>query len=186
MHARRYFFKALESDESHMGPALHLIARLYAVEERAKALSLSAEHRLALRRRVSARLIGKLHQYLLELQPGVLPKSPAGAAVRYALNQWEALTRFLKDGELEIDNGATERANRDIALGRGNWTFFGSDGGGKTAAVLRSFIASCKRCGVEPFAWFYDVLSRIPAHSIIRLGELLPHNWRPLACPVQA
>jgi hypothetical protein len=91
-----------------------------------------------LRQRVS--VLGKLHQYLLELQPEVLPKSPAGAAVRYALNQWEALTRFLEDGELEIDNGA----NRDIALGRGNWTFFGSDGGGKTAAVLRSFIASCK------------------------------------------
>jgi Transposase IS66 family len=119
MHARRYLFKALESDEPHMGPALHLIARLYAVEERAKALSLSAEQRLALRQRVSARLIGKLHQYLLELQPQVLPKSPSGAAVRYALNQWEALTRFLEDGDLEIDNGATERANRDIALGRG-------------------------------------------------------------------
>src|SRR6201993_181280 len=114
MHARRYFFKALESDEPHMGPALHLIARLYAVEERAKALS--AEQRLALRQRVSARLLGKLHQYLLELQPAVLPKSPSGAAVRYALNQWEALTRFLEDGELEIENGATERANRDIAI----------------------------------------------------------------------
>ena len=183
MHARRYFFKALESDEPHMGPALHLIARLYAVEERAKALSLSAEQRLALRRRVSARVLGKLHQYLVELQPEVLPKSPSGAAVRYALNQWEALTRFLGDGELEIDNGATERANRDIALGRGNWTFFGSDTGGKTAAVLRSFVASCKRCRVEPFAWFRDVLSRIPAHSITRLAELLPQNWKPLASP---
>src|SRR5579863_3991602 len=117
MHARRYVFKALESDEPHMGPALHLIARLYAVEERAKALSLAAEQRLALRQRVSARLIDRLHQYLLELQPEVLPKSPSGAAVRYALNQWEALTRFLQDGDLEIDNGATERANRDIAKG---------------------------------------------------------------------
>jgi hypothetical protein len=138
MHARRYFFKALESDEPHMGPAMHLIARLYAVEERAKTLSLSAQQRLVLRQRVSARLLGKLHQYLLELQPEVLPKSPSGAAVRYALNQWEALTRFLEDGELEIDNGATERANRDIALGRGNWTFFGSDGGGKTAACCEA------------------------------------------------
>ena len=183
MHARRYFFKALDSDEPHMGPALHLIARLYAVEERAKALSLPAEERQALRQRVSSRLLGKLHQYLLELQPEVLPKSPSGAAVRYALNQWEALTRFLEDGELEIDNGATERANRDIALGRGNWTFFGSDAGGETLAVLRSFIASCKRCRVEPFAWFRDVLSRIPAHSITRLGELLPENWKPLASP---
>jgi hypothetical protein len=186
MHARRYLFKALESDEPHMGPALHLIARLYRVEEHAKALSLSADERLALRQRVSARLIDKLHQYLLELQPEVLPKSPSGAAVRYALNQWKALTRFLQDGELEIDNGATERANRDIALGRGNWTFFGSDSGGRTAAVLRSFIASCKRCGVEPFTWFQDVLSRVPAHSITRLSELLPHNWQPTTCPVQA
>ena len=186
MHARRYVFKALESDEAHMGPALHLIARLYAVEERAKALSLSAEQRRALRQRVSARLLNKLHQYLLDLQSEVLPKSPSGAAVRYALNQWEALTRFLEDGELEIDNGATERANRDIAVGRGNWTFFGSDAGGKTAAVLRSFIASCKRCGVEPFAWLRDVLTRIPAHSITQLSELLPHNWKPTISPVQA
>jgi transposase len=181
MHARRYVFKALESDQQRMGPALHLIARLYAVEERAKVLSLSAQERFALRQRVSVRLMGKLHQYLLELQPEVLPKSPSGAAVRYALNQWKALARFLEDGELEIDNGATERANRDIALGRTNWTFFGSDNGGKTAAVLRSFIASCKRNGVEPFTWFHDVLSRIPAHPITRLSELLPHNWKTLA-----
>jgi transposase len=184
MHARRYLYKALETDEQ-MGPALHLVARLYAVEDRAKVLSLSAEQRLALRQRISARLLRKLHQYLLELQAQVLPKSPSGAAVRYLLNQWDALTRFLEDGELEVDNGATERANRDIALGRGNWTFFGSDQGGKTAAVLRSFIASCKRSGVEPFAWFRDVLSRIPEHSIQRLHELLPHNWKRLT-PAQA
>ena len=124
----------------------------------------------------------KLHAYLLEVREQVLPKSPAARAVRYALNQWGALTRYLEDGDLEIDNGATERANRDIAIGRGNWTFFGSDGGGKTAAVLCSFIASCKRCGVEPFAWFHDVLSRIPAHSITRLNELLPHNWKTTTC----
>ena len=151
MHARRYLFKALESDEPHMGPALHLIARLYAVEERAKQLALSAAQRLALRQRVSARLIGKLHQYPLELQPEVWPKSPSGAAVRYALNQWEALTRFLEDGELEIDNGATERANRDIALGRGNWTFFGSDSGGKNGgctAQLRRFLQTVRRRAV--------------------------------------
>jgi len=155
------FFKALESDESHMGRALHLIARLYAVEERAKALSLSAEQRQALRQRVPSRLLAKLHQYLLELQSEVLPKSPSGAAVPVCTESVGALTRFLDDGELEIDNGATEQANRDIGVGRGNWTFFGSDTGGKTAAVLRSFVASCKRGGVEPFAWLWDVLSRI-------------------------
>lgn len=156
------------------------------MEERAKQLALTPEQRRGLRQRVSSPLIDKLHQYLLKLKEEVLPKSPAGAAVRYALNQWEALTRFLEDGELEIDNGATERASRDIALGRGNWTFFGSDRGGRTAAVLRTFIASCKRCGVEPFTWFSDVLSRIADHPVHRLPELLPHNWKPLTSPTHA
>jgi hypothetical protein len=163
-----------------MGPALHLIARLYVVEERAKALALTAERRLELRRRVSSPVMEKLHGYLLELKPQVLPKSPSGAAVRYALNQWQALNVYLDDGELEIDNGATERANRDIAVGRGNWTFFGSDAGGRTAAVLRTFIATCKCNGVEPFAWFRDVLAHIGAHPVSRIAELLPHHWKPL------
>jgi transposase len=179
MHMRRYFFKALDSDQQRMGKALHLIARLYAVEDRAKGLS--GPERLALRQRLSAPVITKLHKYLLEIRDVVLPKSPGAKAVRYALNQWEALTRFLQDGDLEIDNGATERANRDIAIGRGNWTFFGSDRGGETAAVLLSFVAMCKRSRVEPFAWFRDVLSRIATHPVNRLAELLPQNWTPLA-----
>jgi len=176
MHARRYFFKALDADEPHMGPALHLIGRLYAVEERAR--EFTADERLALRQRLSARVMEKLRGYLDKIRGELLPKSPGARAVRYALNQWDALTRFLTDGDLEIDNGASERANRGVAVGRGNWTFFGSDQGGKTAAVLRSFIASCKRSGVEPFAWFRDVLSRIATHPVNRLAELLPHNWK--------
>jgi len=178
MHTRRYFFKALDSDQERMGKAMHLIARLNSVEDRAKGLT--GGQRLELRRRLSAPVAEKLHQYLLRIRDEVLPKSPAAKAIRYALNQWEALTRFLEDGDLEIDNGATERANRGIAIGRGNWTFFGSDHGGKTAAVLLSFIATCKRCRVEPFAWFRDVLSRIANHPVSRLAELLPHNWKPL------
>ena len=184
MHARRYFFKALDSDQQRMGKALHLIARLYAVEDRAQGLA--GEERLAVRQQLSAPAIATLHRYLLEIRDEVLPKSPSGKAVRYALNQWEALTRFLEDGDLEIDNGATERANRGIAIGRGNWMFFGSDKGGKTAAVLLSFIATCKRNAVEPFAWFRDVLSRIATHPVNRLPELLPHNWKPPDAAVQA
>lgn len=179
MHARRYFFKALDSDQAHMGQALHLIARLYQVEDRARGLT--GEERLKLRNQLSAPVVEKLNQYLLKIRDEVLPKSPAARAVRYALNQWDALTRFLKDGDLEIDNGATERAVRGIAIGRGNWTFFGSDAGGRTAATLMSFIAMCKRNAVEPFAWFRDVLSRIPMHPINRIEELLPHNWKALA-----
>jgi transposase len=174
-HARRYFHKALESDQPRMGPALLLIAQLYRVEDRARPLS--SDERFRLRQLQSRPILDKLHQYLLEIQAEVLPKSPAGKAVRYTLKNWVALNRYCADGDLAIDNNATERAIRGIAVGRNNWVFFGSDQGGQTAAVLRSFVASCQRVGVEPFAWFKDVLSRIADHPITRIAELLPHNW---------
>jgi transposase len=174
-HCRRYFHKALESDQARMGPALLLIAQLYKVEDRARALS--AEERLRLRQLESRLILDKLRNYLLAIQLEVLPKSPEGRAVRYALKNWAALTRYSEDGNLEIDNNRTERTIRGIAVGRNNWVFFGSDKGGRTAAVLRSFIASAERAGMDPFVWFKDVLSRIADHPITRLAELLPHNW---------
>jgi hypothetical protein len=124
-------------------------------------------------------ILEKLHQYLTEIQMEVLPKSPEGRAVRYALKNWKALTRYPEDGNLEIDNSATERSIRGVAVGRVNWTFFGSDAGGRTAVVLRSFVASCQRARIDPFAWFQDVLSRIGAHPINRIAELLSHKWVP-------
>ena len=176
-HARRHLHKALESDQARMGPALLLVAQLYKVEDRARGLS--AEERLGMRQLESRPILDKLGNYLREIQLEVLPKSPAARAVRYVLNNWTALTRYTEDGHLEIDNNGTERSIRGIAVGRGNWVFFGSDKGGRTAAVLRSFVASCQRARLDPFAWFKDVLSRIPDHPITRLAELLPHNWNP-------
>ena len=176
-HARRYFHKALESDQARMGPALLLIAQLYRVEQRARALP--AEDRLRLRQVQSQSILENLHNYLSEIQAQVLPKSPEGRAIRYTLKNWAALTRYCQDGDLPIDNNATERAIRAVAVGRNNWIFFGSDEGGKTAAVLRSFVASCQRVGVDPFVWLKDILSRIPDHPVTRLAELLPHNWLP-------
>ena len=176
-HARRYFHKALESDQARMGPALLLIAQLYRVEKHAQPLA-SAD-RLRLRQLQSRPILDKLHDYLLEIQAEVLPKSPEGRAVRYTLKNWTALTRYCEDGDLEIDNNGAERAIRGVAVGRNNWLFFGSDQGGKTAAVLRSFVASCQRAGIDPFAWFKDVLSRIADQPITRLAELLPHHWTP-------
>ena len=174
-HARRYFHKALESDQARMGPALLLIAQLYRVEKETR--SLMAEERLRLRQLQSQPVLVKLRNYLLEIQGEVLPKSPEGRAVRYTLKNWTALTRYCQDGDLQIDNNATERAIRGVAVGRNNWVFFGSDEGGKTAAVLRSFVASCQRVGVDPFVWLKDILSRIADHPITRIAELLPHNW---------
>lgn len=176
-HARRYFHKALDSDQSRMGLVLSLIAQLYRVEKEARPLT--AGERLDLRRLQSRPILDKLHGYLLEIEAEVLPKSPAGRAVSYTLKNWTALTRYCADGDLEIDNNAVERAIRGIAVGRSNWTFFGSDVGGQTAAVLRSLVASCQRVAVDPFSWFKDVLTRIMTHPINRIAELLPHNWSP-------
>jgi transposase len=176
-HARRYYHKALESDVGRMGPALWFIAELYKVEDRAAAMT--AAERLCLRQIESKPILDELHGYLQKIQMEVLPKSPEGRAVRYTLKNWTALTRYCEDGDLSIDNNATERDIRGVAVGRNNWMFFGSDRGGKTSAILRSFTASCQRAGVEPFAWFKDVLSRIATHPINRIAELLPHNWKP-------
>ena len=146
---RGTFHKALESDQARMGPALLLIAQLYRVEKQGRLLA--AEDRLQLRQLQARRIVDKLHHYLLEIQLEVLPKSPEGRAVRYALKNWKALTRYLEDGGLHIDNNRTEHTIRGIAMGRGNWMFFGSDIGGRTAAVLRSFVASCQRVHVDLF-----------------------------------
>src|SRR3989441_4907385 len=177
-HARRYFHKALESDQPRMGPALLLIAQLYRVEKQARPLA--AEDRLRLRQLQSRPILAKLRDYLLEVQAEVLPKSPEGRRVPYTPQNYTALNRYCQDGNLQIDNNATERAIRGIAVGRNNWLFFGSDQGGRTAAVLRSFAASCLLARVDPFAWFKDILSRIAGHPITRLAELLPHNWTPI------
>jgi len=110
----------------------------------------------------------------------VLPKSPMGQAMQYALNQWDALCVYTTDGRLAIDNNASENALRRVAIGRKNWLFAGSDNGGRTAATLFSFIATCQRHNVEPMAYLRDVLARIAATPLSRLDQLLPDRWRPI------
>ena len=122
-------------------------------------------------------MLDQLHEYLLKIRVELLPKSDAGKAIEYLLKNWTALTRFAADGDLSIDNNHTERSLGGIAVGRGNWTFLGSDRAGKTMAVLRSFAATCELVKIDPLAWFRDVLARIGAHSIQSLDELLPHRW---------
>jgi hypothetical protein len=104
-----------------------------------------------------------------------------GQAITYAMNQWDALKVYTTDGDLEIDNNASERALRRIAVGRGNWCFLGSDNGGATAAILFSFIATCERHKINPFEYLRDLLTRIASHPHHRLAELLPDRWKPKA-----
>jgi transposase len=176
-HTRRHFHQALDTDSTRMGAVLAYIAHLYQVEKRARRCGIVGEDLRLLREQASRPVLEKLHEYLEKIREEVLPRSEAGQAVTYALKNWTALTRYLGDGDLSIDNNHTERSLRGIAVGRRNWTFVGSDRGGKTMAVLRSFVASCELVKVDPFAWFQDVLSRIGECSIQQLDELLPHRW---------
>ncbi len=85
--------------------------------------------------------------------------------------------RYCEDGDLELDNNGAERSLRGIAVGPRNWTFYGSDHGGHTAAVLSSLIATCKRHHIDPFAYLCDVFQRISAHPHHQLADLLPDHW---------
>jgi transposase len=178
-HARRHFHSALENDTPRMGGVLAMIAGLYEVEQTGRRNGWRGEYLRLLREREARPMLNQLHEYLLTIREQVLPKSDAAQAVAYTLKNWTALTRYCSDGDLLIDNNGTERSLRSFAVGRNNWTFFGSDNGGRTAAVLRSFVTSCELAGIDPFAWFRDVLRRIAEHPVKRIEELLPHCWVP-------
>jgi transposase len=176
-HARRHVYQARDTDAARMGALLAYIAQLYAVEKRARRCGIHGEQLRLLREQASWPVLEQLHAYLLQIRAELLPKSEAGQAVAYVLKNWTALTRYAADGDLSIDNNHTERSLRGIAVGRNNWVFLGSNRGGRTMAVLRSFVASCELVKVDPFAWFRDVLSRIATHCIQQLDDLLPHRW---------
>jgi transposase len=103
--------------------------------------------------------------------------SDTGKAIDYSLKRWTELTRFLDDGRLCMTNNAAERELRAVAPGRRNWTFAGSDEGGRRAAALYTVIASAKLNDVDPQAWLADVLARLPDYPARRIGDLLPWNW---------
>jgi len=143
---------------------LAYIRLLYDVEREAGERKLKGEARRALRQEKSKLISMTSVLYLEREQPQVLPKSPEGEAIAYTLSNWKALTRYLEDGDLAIDNNGAERSLRGIAVGRRNWTFYGSDNGGRTAAVLTSLITTSKRLGLNPFAYLRDIFERIGAH----------------------
>ena len=194
-HARRKFFEAQTSKPEEAGVALAYIGRLYKIEREAKQRAAGRDlgdpdqhrrwhaERRALRRERSLSVLAEFRAWLEESQHRVLPKSPTGQAIGYALPRWEGLSRYCEDGALSIDNNLAERTLRPCAIGRKNWTFLGNDHGGRTAAILYSFTASCKSNQVEPYAYLRDVIQRMAAlrrtESIAadHLTTLLPDVW---------
>jgi transposase len=182
-HARRYFFEAKATDPGHALPMLALIRELYAVEAEIDSVTTLRADRIGLasilRPERSSGILDRIETLLRRDQDQVLPKSPIGKAIRYALGQWEELCRFVEDGAIPIDNNATERELRTVAVGRNNWTFCGSEAGGEWAATFYGLLGTCRLQGKNPFAWLSDVLDRVGDHPPDRMEELTPRLWTP-------
>jgi transposase len=174
-HIRRKFTDVFQSEGSVIAEqAIKRIAGLYAVEKAARGCQ--PQDRVRLRQAHAKPVFDDLEAWLHAQLPRISGKSELAKSIRYALTRMKKLRPYLDHGFLEIDNNSAERAMKPIALGRKNYLFVGSQGGGKSAAIAYTLIQTAKLNGVDPQAWLTDVLSRIAEHKITRLDELFP--WR--------
>jgi transposase len=177
-HIRRGLFEARADAPVAVDLVLAALQKLYRIEARAKADGLSLEARLELRQREARPIFTDVGQLIATLRQEVLPKSPLGRALSYAENQWPAMTRYLEVAQAELDNNSTEHALRSVVLGRRNWLHVGQEAGGEKAANLFSLMITCKRLGVEPYAYLHDILRRLPSHPNKDIWQLTPRGWQ--------
>lgn len=177
-HVRRKFADARNNAPEEANDALELILDVYRVEHEARELGIARTpaHR-ELRQQKSKPRMEKLRTWLDEQQPRHLPESPMGKAISYAVNQWSSLIVFLGNPAVPLDNNASERALRIVALGRKNWLFVGNDVAGENMAVLMSLVRTCEAMDINPQKYLADVLMRLGTTS--NIDDLLPQNWTP-------
>jgi transposase len=175
-HARRYFYKAMDSDPRRAEAALRMIGALFR-HERAFA-SKPRKKREALRKKHSAPVVERFFSWCDEQWPLLLESTPIYDGVRYARNQREGLSRFLSDGRLPLDNNISERELRRQAVGRKNWLFVGSDDGARANAAFTSLLASARMHDIEPWAYLRDLLCLLPRWPKHRILELAPAYWK--------
>ena len=181
-HARRKYVDVFKATASPIAKeAIVRIAELYRIEHEIDAAGqeVTILDRQRIRQEKSRPLMDEFHAWLKLCQARASPRSALAQALQYSLNRWTALCRFLDDGRLPLDTNAVENAMRPVALGRRNWTFAGSEAGGKRAASLYSLLITAKLNGHEPLAYFSDVLQRLPTTLMRDIDELLPWNWQP-------
>jgi len=173
-HARRKFENSKDNDPKRAEYVLDRMRKLYMIEREARENNLSFEQRKELRLEQSLPVLQELETWMKEQLPEVLPKSSIGQAIAYTLGLWNRLTRYIENGQVEIDNNLIENSIRPVALGRKNYLFAGSHEAAQHAAMIYSFLGTCKINNVEPCSWLKETLTRIPDHSIQKLDELLP------------
>ena len=179
-HARRKFVELEVTGKSQIAAqAVDYLGQLYEVEREAR--SLTAEARQVLRQTRSKPILDGLHQWMQANRLKIPDGTASAKALDYSLKRWTALTRYLDDGDLPIDNNRVENLIRPWALGRSNWLFAGSLRSGQRAANVMSLIQSAKLNGHEPYGYLKDVLARLPTQKARAISELLPHNWTPPA-----
>jgi transposase len=176
-HSRRRFYAALQQNLPEGIWFISQIRLLYQIEDEARELATS--ERQVFRQQSAPAIWEALKAKAVELQPKFLPKSTMGSAVRYFLDEYDALTGYLRDGRFEIDNNLIENSIRPTAIGRKRWLFIGHPDAGWRSAVIYSIIVSCRRRGINPQDYLTDVLRRLPAQKINQIEELLPGNWKP-------
>jgi transposase len=176
-HARREFERAKDNDKAKAEKALGYIQELYLIEAKARDENYAPQQRKELRLTYSLPILNELGKWISEEVKNTLPKSQIGKAMRYSIERWDALTAYLYDGILEIDNNLVENAIRPVALGRKNYLFAGSHQAAQRAAMIYSFFAICKKHNVNPFEWLKYVLENIMSTSIQSLGNLYPQNF---------
>jgi len=174
-HVRRKFYDVHVATKAPMAAeALDRIGALFEIERRIAGQA--PEQRRAIRQAEALPLLDGLAGFLDACLTKVSGKTELAKAIRYARSRWDALSRYIDNGHLEISNNAAERAIRPLALGRKNWLFAGSDAGGDRAAAIYTLIETAKLNGLDPEAYLRDVLGRIADHPINRVAELLPWN----------
>lgn len=178
-HSRRKYFEVEFAESTICNAVLDIYRQLYAIERDIK--DKSPEVRLATRRRKSKPLIKRLRKVIVKAKKALTPTNEMMKAIKYTLKNWIALTRFLKNPDIAIDNNESERAIKCWVLVRKNSLFAGSDDGAEAIAIHLSFIATCKRNGINPVDWYADALSRINMLNPKDLHQLLPQNWTPAA-----
>lgn len=177
-HARREFERALDNDKSRAGQALAWIQQLYAIERTIKENSLDYAQAKLLRLEKALPVINMLGKWITLQIKMVLPKSQIGKALAYAYGRWDALSAYLYDGHLQIDNNLVENAIRPVALGRKNYLFAGSHEAAQRAAMIYSFFAICKKHDVNPYQWLKYTLENIMTIKQKNLKSLYPQNYK--------